>query len=361
MPGHQVSTYFLDDPLLGSGQTVWKGVVAGVEVWSHLRHSYAFVRARTNVFLFEKAELQQKQFLELESAGGFLKGIAVAGEVYVLKRIAKAAQTEFSQHIVRKGFAYLGQAPRKGRRLQPAHHLAGNACVLEFLRARIHSSKNSLRHRAFLGNIHLRVDYVPPSVKFGRLAEKDETLTRNEPLIVPFDGFEKDHLHTAGVVFHDYAEPLGGAPVDALSACVKKRRRRPVEGPGYNFSQNLDIGEALGNAGNGLNGAAVHIAERIQPYQFAESAYSQLFFKKVGPFRTNPLKIHYVSIQFTHRTGLLFGSKTLVGVVPDLCVLLGLLEKLLSPFRIELCKGCEAYLTLEEVLELAPVRLLAVE
>ena len=54
-------------------------------------------------------------------------------------------------------------------------------------------------------------------------------------------------------------------------------------------------------------------------------------------------------------------SQTLVGLVADLGVLLGLVEELLSCLGEALHQRAVAYLALDELLELAPVRLLAVE
>ena len=61
--------------------------------------------------------------------------------------------------------------------------------------------------------------------------------------------------------------------------------------------------------------------------------------------------------------GSLFGlsCKLLVSVEADLCEFLSLLEELGGSVWEELVEGCKSYLTLEEVLELGPVRLLAVE
>ena len=57
----------------------------------------------------------------------------------------------------------------------------------------------------------------------------------------------------------------------------------------------------------------------------------------------------------------LFAGKTLVSFVSYFCELFCLLEKFCCRIREELVKRCEANLTLEEVLELGPVWLLAVE
>ena len=54
-------------------------------------------------------------------------------------------------------------------------------------------------------------------------------------------------------------------------------------------------------------------------------------------------------------------SQSLVGLVADLGVLLGLVEELLSCLGEALHQRAVAYLALDELLELAPVRLLAVE
>ena len=77
LPGHQVRAYLLDDPLLGTGEPVGKGVVAGVEVWPHLWHKYTLVGAGAYVLLLEQAELKQEEFFELEAAGGLLKRVGV--------------------------------------------------------------------------------------------------------------------------------------------------------------------------------------------------------------------------------------------------------------------------------------------
>ena len=54
-------------------------------------------------------------------------------------------------------------------------------------------------------------------------------------------------------------------------------------------------------------------------------------------------------------------GQTLVGLVADLCELLGLVEEFLSDVGEALHQGAVAHLAFDEVLELAPVGLLAVE
>lgn len=57
-------------------------------------------------------------------------------------------------------------------------------------------------------------------------------------------------------------------------------------------------------------------------------------------------------------SGRLFSGESLVAVQTKLCEFLGLLEKFGSGVREELVKRSETNLTLEEVLELGPIRLL---
>ena len=128
------------------------------------------------------------------------------------------------------------------------------------------------------------MDHIEPAVIFRRLSEKDESATRLEFLVIPFESLEKDHLHLGAAVAHRHADPLG------LSfAC---------QVPANYLALNLNVGHVLPDVGDSLDGRAVYVAERVEVNQIVQIVYAKLFFQKLGTFGTYALKVLYFALKF---------------------------------------------------------------
>ena len=376
MAAHHVGADLLDHPLLRTCEAVRQAVVAGVEISAHAGHLKPFLGTRAYVFLLQQAQLQEEEFLEFQPAGGLFQRIRVRREMDVLQRVLQRAETELADEVFREGLGDLVQAEGKRGRFQPAHHLAGDAAVLELLGAGIDAREAALHGAVLLRGVHLRMDHVVAAVEFLRLAEEYEFRTQHEPLVIPFYAFEKYHFHPAGAVVHDDAEALGSIevqPVPGLAApaalldfakdgdrlavgiVVALRQHRAagaVKGGLHHPSPDLHRSEGGVDSGDALQAAAVYIAERIEMYEVAEGAQSEFALEQLRALGTDTRQVLYARVQFTHSYKYTknsghppgrfcgYGEKTLTlksinnndPVMKKLITILGALVLLLNPF-----------------------------
>ena len=177
---HQVAADFLDDALLGAGELVGEGVVAGVEVLTYLGHRKTLYRAGTDVLLLEQGELEEEEFLELEAAPGSLQGFAVLREVYVYQCVTFAHEGVVTHHVFGQGLGDRVEVAVQRGGYDLAHHLSRDACVPELLAARIYGAEAGLALFHLGGSVDFRMDHIDAIAETLRLAEEDEDLARLE-------------------------------------------------------------------------------------------------------------------------------------------------------------------------------------
>ena len=292
--------YLAYHAFLGAGEREGEGLVQRVEGRADLGHRQAGIAVTADEFLFEKAQLQEEEFFELEAPGGLLQGILVGREVDVANGVLQAAEGVFGEHIFRQRFADFGKAQGQGGALQFAHHFAGDAAVYQFFGAGIYPREAALQVGSFRqGSVHLRVHHVELSVEKRWLAEEHEHAFRNELRPVPFDAFEEHHFHLAAAVLHYDAEALYGV----LELFVPGRNHataRAQQGAAHHAGFHLDVGFFAGDFRDAVEAAAVDVAVWIDAEKFSHRAYAQLRLDECRSFGPHPGDVLYVAIQVAH-------------------------------------------------------------
>ena len=225
----------------------------------------------------------------------------------------------FTQDILRKRLFDLGKARVEGGGLETVHHLAGDACILEFLRARIHPCKGAdsgmdLARRR--GIVHLRVDDVHPASENLRLAEENENASGSQPVPIPFDALEKDHLHLSSAVCYNYAQAFDGIEAQGLGAglvlrtvvdlraCLaaldEYRASGAVESGPYHPGHHLHVRDVGSDLGYTLDAAPVYVTERIQVYKVLERRNLQLIFQQHCTLWSHPRQVLDIRLQLCH-------------------------------------------------------------
>ena len=88
MAASHILTYLTDNPFLGSGEFIRKSPEAGVEGFSHGRHLKANGAAAPDVFLLQKAELKEEEFLKFEPVCSFGQSVLTYRKMYLTQCIS---------------------------------------------------------------------------------------------------------------------------------------------------------------------------------------------------------------------------------------------------------------------------------
>ena len=301
VPAFHVVVYLADNSLLRSGQFVRKGIVARIECGSDLRERQTYGTARVYVFLLQQTELQKEQFFELQSTYRFFQGIMVGGEMDIAQCISQRHQGVVFQHIIRKRLLDFRKTHRKCRALQFAHHLAGNATVLEFLRARI-DTRERPPGLCTSGNriVNFRMHNVETAVKIRWFAEKQEGAAWFQTLVVPFDALEEHHLHLSAPVVHYHAQALCRADFYRSALRHLRAASRPYQSAADDRSLNLNVCKISAHVPDGGDACAVDVAEGVDVKQVTKGFYAQFGLEESGPFGPHPAKVLYFRIKRRH-------------------------------------------------------------
>ncbi len=197
MPAHQVRPYFLDDPLLGTGQIVRKRPVAGVEGGADLRHQDTHIRAAADIFLLEQRQLEQEEFLPFQAVLRFGEGVSVGGKMNIPERVTDRDQAFLLQHVFRQNLfdIFQGEIQRGGH--QFIHHLTGDSPVLKPVSGIIHPGQGPGEIRRALQRrvVDLRMDHIEFAPVQTGLSEEQEDVSRPQPFVGVFDAAEEDQFH----------------------------------------------------------------------------------------------------------------------------------------------------------------------
>ena len=195
--------------------------------------------------------------------------------MYVAKRVSQRHQGILLKHIIRKCFLDFRQAGGKGGCLEFAHHLAGNAGILEFLRAWIYASEGSFCIRPADNRIvYLGMDHVQTSVEIGRFAEEEEGVARLQAFVVPFDTLEEDHLHLPRAIVHDYAEAFCRTEFYRAAARHVVASARAEQGAANHRALDLNVGKVAADIPDRGYGCAVDVAVGIDAEKVPEGLYA---------------------------------------------------------------------------------------
>ena len=198
----------------------------------------------------------------------------------------------FLKYIIRKCLLDFRKAHRKCRALQFAHHLAGNASVLEFLRAWIDTRERSPGLCSSCNRIvNLRMHNVEAAVELRRFAEKQEGAAGFQALVIPFDALEEHHLHLSAPVVHYHAQALCRADFYRPALRHLRAASRPYQSAADYSSLNLDVGKISAHIPDGGDACAVDVAEGEDAEQVSEGLDTKFRAKQCSPLGPHSAQI----------------------------------------------------------------------
>ena len=191
----------------------------------------------------------------------------------------------------------------QGRLHQLVHHLAGDASVLEFLRACIYACHRCAGSRCLdLGTVvcrvNFRMDYVDLSVEGCRFSEEYECHARLKLLMHPFYALEENHFHFSASVLYPHAHPLDCAVFQLCRrGCLHRGCPVAVKVYPSDCCPYLDVCHIGTCITDSDKGTLVYIAERIEPYQVPYRPDSKFLVQQLSPLRAYSRKKLYLHIQ----------------------------------------------------------------
>ena len=207
----------------------------------------------------------------------------------------------FLKYIIRKRLLDFRKAHSQRRALQFAHHLAGNATVLEFLRAWI-DTRERPPGLCSSGNriVNFRMHNVETAVELRRFAEKQEGAAGFEALVIPFDALEEHHLHLSAPVVHYHAQALCRADFYRSALRHLRAASRPYQSAADYSSLNLNVGKVSARIPDGGYACAIDVAEGEYAEQVSEGLDTKFRAKQCSPLGPHSAKVLYFRIKRRH-------------------------------------------------------------
>lgn len=202
LAGDGIAPYLLDYPFLRSGQLVRQPAVAVIECRSYLVEQDSGGPVHSHILLPQKGQLEEEEFLELETVAGSLEAPHILGKMDVGQGKCKGRQFLGGEDFLGKGLLDGPCNLLLQGLLEAGEDLDGNAVVAELVGAGVYADEGGGPGgcSALADRVQLRMHHIPGTVEEGWLAEYDVLAVRGDFVLYPLNSLEKYKVYGAAVV-----------------------------------------------------------------------------------------------------------------------------------------------------------------